>query len=148
MRKRLVMLLLTTVVISGGGIALLSSSSEPKNVLASVEAELSEPIEEYELYSVRDEPDLSVFSVRQDKLLLLITTPDVSKTYCSVYTNQIFGTPIALADDLSAILIENDEGKFVLSTADGEDPSEETTITPFDETDDSCKWNELYYWSN
>lgn len=144
MRKKLVMLL-TTVVISGGGIALLSSSSEPKNVLAGVEAELSEPIEEYELYSVRDEPDLSVFSVRQDKLLLLITTPDVSKTYCSVYTNQIFGTPVALADDLSAVLIENDEGKFVLSTADSEDPSEETTITPFDEADDSCKWNELYY---
>lgn len=144
MRKKLVMLL-TTVVISGGGIALLSSSSEPKNILAGVEAELSEPIEEYELYSVRDEPDLSVFSVRQDKLLLLITTPDVSKTYCSVYTNQIFGTPVALADDLSAVLIENDEGKFVLSTADSEDPSEETTITPFDEADDSCKWNELYY---
>lgn len=144
MRKKLVMLL-STVVICGGGIALLSSSSEPKNVLAGVEAELSEPIEEYELYSVRDEPDLSVFSVRQDKLLLLITTPDVSKTYCSVYTNQIFGTPVALADDLSAILIENDEGKFILSTADGEDPSEETTITPFDEADDSCKWNELYY---
>lgn len=143
MRKKLVMLL-STVVICGGGIALLSSSSEPKNVLAGVEAELSEPIEEYELYSVRDEPDLSVFSVRQDKLLLLITTPDVSKTYCSVYTNQIFGTPVALADDLSAVLIENDEGKFVLSTADGEDPSEETTITPFDEADDSCKWNELY----
>ena len=144
MRKKLVMLL-STVVICGGGIALLSSSSEPKNVLAGVEAELYEPIEEYELYSVRDEPDLSVFSVRQDKLLLLITTPDVSKTYCSVYTNQIFGTPVALADDLSAVLIENDEGKFVLSTADGEDPSEETTITPFDEADDSCKWNELYY---
>ncbi len=144
MRKKLVMLL-TTVVICGGGIALLSSSSEPKNVLAGVEAELSEPIEEYEQYSVRDKPDLSVFSVRQDKLLLLITTPDVSKTYCSVYTNQIFGTPVALADDLSAVLIENDEGKFVLSTADSENPAEETTITPFDETATSLEWNELYY---
>lgn len=145
MRKRkLVVTLLATVVICGGGIAVLSSS-EPKNVLASVEAELSEPIEEYEMYLVQDKPDINVFSVRQDKMLLLITTPDVSKIYCSVYTNEIIGTPVALADDLSAVLIENDEGKFVLSTSDSENLDEETLITPFDESDTSLKWIDLYY---
>lgn len=65
--------------------------------------------------------------------------------YCSVYTNEIFGTPVALADDLSAVLIENDEGKFVLSTSDSENLDEETLITPFDESDTSLKWIDLYY---
>ncbi len=144
MRKKLV-ICLAAVVICGGGLVLLSSSSKPKNVLAGVEAELSEPIEEYEMYSVKGEDDLSVFSVRQDKLLLLIATPDVSEVYRSICTNEIFGTPVALADDLSAVVIENDEGKFILSTSDSDDPSAETTITPFDEASTSFEWNELYY---
>ena len=46
---------------------------------------------------------------------------------------------------LFTYLIENDQGKFVLSIADSRDLDEATLMTPFYETDTSFKWNELYY---
>jgi len=46
---------------------------------------------------------------------------------------------------LFTYLIENDQGKFVLSIADSRDLDEATIMTPFYETDTSFKWNELYY---
>lgn len=107
-------------------------------------------IDEYEMYLVQDNPDLCVYSVRPNKTLLLIGASDMAayETYANVYTEEIIGTPVALADDLSAVVIENDEGKFVVSTAEGEEgyPTEDgAAITPFDEADTSIEWNELYY---
>ena len=107
-------------------------------------------IDEYEMYLVQDNPDLCVYSVRPNKTLLLIGASDMAayETYAYVYTEEIIGTPVALADDLSAVVIENDEGKFVVSTAEGEEgyPTEDgAAITPFDEADTSIEWNELYY---
>ena len=107
-------------------------------------------IDEYEMYLVQDNPDLCVYSVRPNKTLLLIGASDMAayETYANVYTEEIIGTPVALADDLSAVVMENDEGKFVVSTAEGEEgyPTEDgAAITPFDEADTSIEWNELYY---
>ena len=107
-------------------------------------------IDEYEMYLVQDNPDLCVYSVRPNKTLLLIGASDMAayETYANVYTEEIIGTPVALADDLSAVVTENDEGKFVVSTAEGEEgyPTEDgAAITPFDEADTSIEWNELYY---
>ena len=106
-------------------------------------------VDEYEMYLVEDNPDLCVYSMRPNKTLLLIGASDWAnyETYANVHTEEITGTPVALADDLSAVVIENDKGKFVITTAEGEEayPEGEPAITPFDEADTSIEWNELYY---
>ena len=101
------------------------------------------------MYLVDGYPDLCVYSVRPNKTLLLIGNSDMAnyETYANVNTDEITGTPIMLAEDFSAVVIENDEGKFIVTTAEGEGayPDGAPTITPFDESDDSIEWSELYF---
>lgn len=149
MRKKIfvIAMVLTLTVAGGVVVAAGAGSGSSENVSAT---SASGTIDEYEMYLVQDNPDLCVYSVRPNKTLLLIGASDMAayETYANVYTEEIIGTPVALADDLSAVVIENDEGKFVVSTAEGEEgyPTEDgAAITPFDEADTSIEWNELYY---
>ena len=149
MRKKIfvIAMVLTLTVVGGVVVAAGANSGSSESVSDSAAG----TIDEYEMYLVQDNPDLCVYSVRPNKTLLLIGASDMAayETYANVYTEEIIGTPVALADDLSAVVIENDEGKFVVSTpAEGEEgyPTEDgAAITPFDEADTSIEWNELYY---
>lgn len=150
MRKKIfvIAMVLTLTVAGGVVVAAGAGSGSSENVSATSASGTS--VDEYEMYLVQDNPDLCVYSVRPNKTLLLIGASDMAayETYANVYTEEIIGTPVALADDLSAVVIENDEGKFVVSTAEGEEgyPTEDgAAITPFDEADTSIEWNELYY---
>lgn len=150
MRKKVfvIAMVLTLTVAGGVVVAAGAGSGSSENVSATSASGTS--VDEYEMYLVQDNPDLCVYSVRPNKTLLLIGASDMAayETYANVYTEEIIGTPVALADDLSAVVIENDEGKFVVSTAEGEEgyPTEDgAAITPFDEADTSIEWNELYY---
>lgn len=150
MRKKIfvIAMVLTLTVAGGVVVAAGAGSGSSENVSATSASGTS--VDEYEMYLVEDNPDLCVYSVRPNKTLLLIGASDMAayETYANVYTEEIIGTPVALADDLSAVVIENDEGKFVVSTAEGEEgyPTEDgAAITPFDEADTSIEWNELYY---
>lgn len=148
MRKKIfvIAMVLTLTVVGGVVVAAGANSGSSESVSDSAAG----TIDEYEMYLVQDNPDLCVYSVRPNKTLLLIGASDMAayETYANVYTEEIIGTPVALANDLSAVVIENDEGKFVVSTAEGEEgyPTEDgAAITPFDEADTSIEWNELYY---
>ena len=150
MRKKIfvIAMVLTLTVAGGVVVAAGAGSGSSENVSATSASGTS--VDEYEMYLVEDNPDLCVYSVRPNKTLLLIGASDMAayETYANVYTEEIIGTPVALADDLSAVVIENDEGKFVVSTAEGEEgyPTDDgAAITPFDEADTSIEWNELYY---
>lgn len=150
MRKKIfvIAMVLTLTVAGGVVVAAGAGSGSSENVSATSASGTS--VDEYEMYLVEDNPDLCVYSMRPNKTLLLIGASDWAnyETYANVYTEEIIGTPVALADDLSAVVIENDEGKFVVSTAEGEEgyPTEDgAAITPFDEADTSIEWNELYY---
>lgn len=150
MRKKIfvIAMVLTLTVAGGVVVAAGASSGSSENVSATSASGTS--VDEYEMYLVEDNPDLCVYSMRPNKTLLLIGASDWAnyETYANVHTEEITGTPVALADDLSAVVIENDEGKFVVSTAEGEEgyPTEDgAAITPFDEADTSIEWNELYY---
>lgn len=150
MRKKIfvIAMVLTLTVAGGVVVAAGAGSGSSENVSATSASGTS--VDEYEMYLVEDNPDLCVYSMRPNKTLLLIGASDMAayETYANVYTEEIIGTPVALADDLSAVVIENDEGKFVVSTAEGEEgyPTEDgAAITPFDEADTSIEWNELYY---
>ena len=150
MRKKIfvIAMVLTLTVAGGVVVAAGAGSGSSENVSATSASGTS--VDEYEMYLVEDNPDLCVYSVRPNKTLLLIGASDMAayETYANVYTEEIIGTPVALADDLSAVVIENDEGKFVVSTAEGEEgyPTEDgAAITSFDEADTSIEWNELYY---
>ena len=145
MRKKIfvIAMVLTLTVVGGVVVAAGANSGSSESVSDSAAGTIDE-------YLVQDNPDLCVYSVRPNKTLLLIGASDMAayETYANVYTEEIIGTPVALADDLSAVVIENDEGKFVVSTAEGEEgyPTEDgAAITPFDEADTSIEWNELYY---
>jgi hypothetical protein len=150
MRKKIfvIAMVLTLTVAGGVVVAAGAGSGSSENVSATSASGTS--VDEYEMYLVEDNPDLCVYSMRPNKTLLLIGASDWAnyETYANVHTEEITGTPVALADDLSAVVIENDEGKFVVSTAEGEEgyPTEDgAAITPFDEADTSIEWNELYY---
>ena len=150
MRKKIfvIAMVLTLTVAGGVVVAAGADSGSSENVSATSASGTS--VDEYEMYLVEDNPDLCVYSMRPNKTLLLIGASDWAnyETYANVHTEEIIGTPVALADDLSAVVIENDEGKFVVSTAEGEEgyPTEDgAAITPFDEADTSIEWNELYY---
>ena len=148
MRKKIFVIAMVLTLTVAGGVVVGAGSGSSENVSATSASGTS--VDEYEMYLVEDNPDLCVYSVRPNKTLLLIGASDMAayETYANVYTEEIIGTPVALADDLSAVVIENDEGKFVVSTAEGEEgyPTEDgAAITPFDEADTSIEWNELYY---
>ena len=121
MRKKIfvIAMVLTLTVVGGVVVAAGANSGSSESVSDSAAG----TIDEYEMYLVQDNPDLCVYSVRPNKTLLLIGASDMAayETYANVYTEEIIGTPVALADDLSAVVIENDEGKFVVSTAEGEE---------------------------
>lgn len=149
MRKKIfvIAMVLTLTVVGGVVVAAGANSGSSESVSDSA---AGTSVDEYEMYLVEDNPDLCVYSMRPNKTLLLIGASDWAnyETYANVHTEEITGTPVALADDLSAVVIENDEGKFVVSTAEGEEgyPTEDgAAITPFDEADTSIEWNELYY---
>lgn len=148
MKKQMLVVVMAVLCVVCGGVVVAAGASETSETVS--DKTITEtPIEEYEMYLVDGYPDLCVYSVRPNKTLLLIGTSDMAnyETYCNVHTDEITGTPVALADDLSAVVLENDEGKFVVTTAEGEDayPEGGPTITPFDESDDSIEWNKLYF---
>lgn len=149
MRKKIfvIAMVLTLTVAGGVVVASWAGSGSSENVSATSASGTS--VDEYEMYLVEDNPDLCVYSMRPNKTLLLIGASDWAnyETYANVHTEEITGSPVALADDLSAVVIENDKGKFVITTAEGEEayPEGEPAITPFDEADTSIEWNELYY---
>lgn len=149
MRKKLMVIVMVLIVTIAGSIVVAAGTGSMSSKTDSDSSVATTSIDEYEMYLVQDNPDLCVYSVRNNKTLLLIGSSDMAnyETYANVNTEEFTGTPVALADDLSAVVLENDEGKFVITTAEGEEayPEGEPTITPFDESDNSIKWNELYY---
>lgn len=147
MRKKMFVIVLSLCLVVTGGVVVAAGASSENNTEA---AATSTSVEEYEMYLVDGYPDLCVYSMRPNKTLLLIGSSDIAnyETYANVNTDKITkGVPVALADDLSAVVVENDEGKFVITTAEGEEayPDGEPTITPFDEADTSIEWNNLYF---
>ena len=150
MRKKIFVIAMVLTLTVAGGVVVAAGAGSVSSENVSATSASGTSVDEYEMYLVEDNPDLCVYSVRPNKTLLLIGASDMAayETYANVYTEEIIGTPVALADDLSAVVIENDEGKFVVSTAEGEEgyPTEDgAAITPFDEADTSIEWNELYY---
>ena len=150
MRKKIFVIAVLTLTTVAGGVVVAAGAGSGSSENVSATSASGTSVDEYEMYLVEGNPDLCVYSVRPNKTLLLIGASDMAayETYANVYTEEIIGTPVALADDLSAVVIENDEGKFVVSTAEGEEgyPTEDgAAITPFDEADTSIEWNELYY---
>lgn len=146
--KRRFLVVVAVLCIICGGVVVAAGTGAGSESAETVSGKTS--IDEYEMYLVEGYPDLCVYSVRQNKTLLLIGSADMANytTYANVNTEDITGTPIMLANDLSAVVIENDEGKFVVTTAEGEDAYPEGNspiITPFDESDDSIEWNKLYF---
>lgn len=149
MRKKVFVIVMALTLTIAGGVVVAAGANSGSSENVSDNSASGTSIDEYEMYLVEDNPDLCVYSMRPNKTLLLIGNSDMAnyETYANVYTEKIIGTPVALSDDLSAVVIENEEGKFVISTAEGEEayPEGGPTITPFDESDDSIEWNELYY---
>ena len=147
MKRKLLVIVMAASVVICGGIVVAAGASETSKTVS--EESTATSIEEYEMYLVDGYPDLCVYSVRPNKTLLLIGNSDMAnyETYANVNTDEITGTPIMLAEDFSAVVIENDEGKFIVTTAEGEGayPDGAPTITPFDESDDSIEWSELYF---
>ena len=149
MRKKILVVIMALAIVVCGGVAVAASANAETPETVSDNSAVGTAIDEYEMYLVSDNPDLCVYSMRPDKTLLLIGNSDMAnyETYANVYTDEIMGTPVALADDLSAVVLENNEGKFVVTTAEGEEtyPEEGPVITPFEEFDDSVEWNNLYF---
>lgn len=149
MRKKILVVVMSLAVLMCGGVIVVAGTDAESPETISDNSASGTSVDEYEMYLVRDNPDLCVYSMRPNKTLLLIGSSDMANyiTYANVNTDELTGTPVALADDFSAVVIENEDGKFVVSTAEGEEayPKEGPVITSFQEFENSVKWNELYY---
>lgn len=105
MRKKIfvIAMVLTLTVAGGVVVAAGAGSGSSENVSATSASGTS--VDEYEMYLVEDNPDLCVYSMRPNKTLLLIGASDWAnyETYANVHTEEITGSPVALADDLSKV---------------------------------------------
>ena len=150
MRKKIFVIAMVLTLTVAGGVVVAAGAGSGSSENVSTTSASGTSVDEYEMYLVENNPNLCVYSMRPNKTLLLIGASDMAHytTYANVNAEEITGTPVALADDLSAVVIENDEGKFVISTAEGEEayPEGGPTITPFEESsNDSIEWNDLYF---
>lgn len=103
--------------------------------------------DESKKYLVRDNPKICVYTIEEDIVWLLVTEntdTDDFPCYGNAFELDFGGQPIALAQDLSSVIIQNDDGKFKVQIKQHSKECEDIPPAEYDEDTDETVYIELY----
>lgn len=89
MRKKILVVVMSLAVLMCGGVVVVAGTDPESPETISDNSASGTSVDEYEMYLVRDNPDLCVYSMRPNKTLLLIGSSDMANyiTYANVNTD-------------------------------------------------------------
>lgn len=103
--------------------------------------------DEFKKYLVKDNPDICVYTIEEDIVWLLVTKntdTDDFPCYGDAFEKDFGGQPIALAQDLSSVIIQNNDGKFRVQIKQQSKECEDIPPIRYDENTDNTVFIDLY----
>lgn len=101
-------------------------------------------------YLVEGNNNVCVYTLEEDIVWLLVTEnadagEDRFPCYADAFEMDLGGTPVAIAQDLSSVLIKNEDGTFkVQMNVRGDDEETDISPTKFDANTDKTVYIDLY----